>query len=98
LPGEHANVKINPGLITRRSTENGKTLIEATLVPDQIANIWWTTAKLRRRRAREVRFLSDVKTLVSISEADMRLAALANITVIQESPHNLKWKSRLDLK
>jgi hypothetical protein len=84
VQGEHTNVKINPGLITRRSTENGKTIIEATLAPDQIANIWWTTREVTVPVApREVRFLSDVKTLVSLSEADMRLAALANITVIQ---------------
>jgi hypothetical protein len=84
LQGEHANVKINPGLITRRSTENNKTIIEATLVPDQIANLWWTTREIVAPAApREVRFLSDIKTLVSMSEADMRLAALANITVIQ---------------
>jgi hypothetical protein len=87
VQGEHTNVKINPGLITRRSTENGKTMIEATLVPDRIANIWWTTREIAAPAApREVRFLSDVKTLVSISEADMRLAALANITVIQGEP------------
>jgi hypothetical protein len=84
LPGEHANVKINPGLITHRTTENNKTIIEATLVPDQIANIWWTTREIAAPAApREVRFLSDIKTLVSMSEADMHLAALANITVIQ---------------
>jgi hypothetical protein len=84
LQGEHTNVKINPGLITRQSTENGKTIIEATLVPDQIANIWWTTREIAAPVApREARFLSDVKTLISISEADMRLTALANITVIQ---------------
>jgi hypothetical protein len=87
LPGEHANVKINPGLITRRSTENGKTLIEATLVPDHTANIWWTTREIAAPAApREVRFLSDVKTLVLLSEADMHLAVLANITVIQGEP------------
>jgi hypothetical protein len=84
IPGEHANVKINPGLITRRSTDSGKTIIEATLVPDQVANIGWTTREIVVPTApREVRFLSDVKTLVTIGEADMRLAALASITVIQ---------------
>jgi hypothetical protein len=84
IPGEHANAKINPGLITRRSTDNGKTIIEATLVPDQVANIGWTTREIVAPAApREVRFLSDIKTLVSIGEADMRLAALANINIIQ---------------
>ena len=35
---------------------------------------------------REVRFLSDAKTLVSVSEADMRVAVLADITVVQGEP------------
>jgi hypothetical protein len=87
IPGEHANAKINPGLITRRSTDNGKTIIDATLVPGQPANIWWTTREIIAPTApREVRFLSDVKTLVSISETDLHLAALSNITVIQGEP------------
>ena len=35
---------------------------------------------------REVRFLSDAKTLVSVSEAQMRVAVLADITVVQGEP------------
>jgi hypothetical protein len=84
IPGEHTNVKINPGLITGRSTDSGKTTVEATLVPGQPANIWWTTREIVAPAAsREARFLSSVKTLVSISESDMRLAVLSNISVIQ---------------
>src|SRR5438067_9560105 len=33
-----------------------------------------------------LRFLSDVETLVSVSEADIRIAALADITVVQGEP------------
>src|SRR5204863_5301956 len=29
LPGNHANVHVEPGLVTSRTTENGRTLIEA---------------------------------------------------------------------
>jgi hypothetical protein len=36
--------------------------------------------------AREVRFLSDLKTLVSISESDLAIATLADITVVQGEP------------
>ena len=87
IPGEHTNAKISPGLITRRLTDNGKTVIEATLVPGQTAGIWWTTREVAAPAApREARFLSDVKTLVSIGESDIRLAALSNITVIQGEP------------
>jgi hypothetical protein len=87
VPGDHTNVRINPGLITSRSSENGQTDIEATLVPGQPANIWWTTRETAAPVApKEARFLSDVKTLVSVSEADIRIAALADITVVQGEP------------
>lgn len=36
--------------------------------------------------AREVRFLSDLKTLISISESDLSIATLADIAVIQGDP------------
>jgi hypothetical protein len=87
IPGDHANVRINPGLITSRTSDKGQTIIEATLVPGQATNIWWTTREIAAPSVpREVRFLSDVKTLVSVSEADIKIAALADITVIQGDP------------
>ena len=87
VPGDHTNVKINPGLITSHTSENGKTVIEASLVPGQPANIWWATREVVTPAVpREVRFLSNMKTLVSVSEADIRLAVLADITVVQGEP------------
>ncbi len=87
VPGDHTNVRISPGIITSRSSEKGQTAIEATLVPGQLANIWWTTRETAAPVVpKEVRFLSDVKTLVSVSEADIRIAALADVTVVQGEP------------
>jgi len=87
IPGDHANVRISPGLITSRTSEKGQTAIEATLVPGQSANIWWTTREIAAPTVpREVRFLSDLKMLVSVSEADIKIAALADISVIQGDP------------
>ena len=87
VPGDHTNVRGSPGIITSRSSQNGQTSIEATLVPGQPANIWWTTRETAAPVVpKEVRFLSDVKTLVSVSEADIRIAALADITVVQGEP------------
>jgi hypothetical protein len=87
VPGDHTNVRISPGIITSRSSEKGQTSIEATLVPGQPASIWWTTRETAAPVApKEVRFLSDVKTLVSVSEADIRIATLADITVVTGEP------------
>ncbi len=87
VPGDHTNVRVSPGLITARSSANGQTSIEATLVPGVQANIWWTTREaISPVVPKEVRFLSDVKTLVSVSEAEIRIAALADISVVQGEP------------
>ena len=87
LPGDRTNVRISPGLITGRTSENGMTNIEATLVPGQNASIWWTTREIAAPvMPKEVRFLSDVKTLVTVNEADLRIAALADVTVVQGEP------------
>lgn len=87
IPGDRTNIKINPGLITGRTSANGQTTIEATLVPGQPANIEWATREIAVPQApREVRFLSDVKTLVSVNEAEIRAAVLADVTVIQGEP------------
>ena len=93
VPGDHTNVRISPGLITSRSSDNGQTAIEATLVPGQPANIWWTTRETAAPVVpKEVRFLSDVKTLVSVSEADIRIAALTDITVVQGEPSQFEME------
>jgi hypothetical protein len=84
IPGEHTLANISPGVITSRKSENGHTTIEATLVPGQPANIWWARREVVAPIApREVRFLADLKSLVSISEAEMRIAVLADITMVQ---------------
>lgn len=84
IPGEHTLANISPGAITNRKSENGHTTIEATLVPGQPANVWWATREVVAPVApREVRFLADTKTLVSISEAEMRVVVLADITMVQ---------------
>ena len=87
VPGDHTDVRLNPGLITGRASANGVTTIEATLVPGQPANLSWATREIVAPVIpREVRFLSNVKTLVSVNEAEIRLAVLADITVVQGEP------------
>ena len=87
LPGDHTNVRISPGLITSRTSENGQTTVEATLVPGQNASIWWTTREIITPAApKEARFLSDIKTLITVNEAELRVTALADISVVQGEP------------
>ena len=87
IPGDHSLVRISPGLITSRTTEKGQTTLEATLVPGQTANVSWVTGIVQVPVVKhEVRFLSDVKTLVTVNDEELRIAALADITVIQGDP------------
>ncbi|HUA15732.1 MAG TPA: carboxypeptidase-like regulatory domain-containing protein [Verrucomicrobiae bacterium] len=87
IPGDHTFANVSPGIITSRKSESGHTLIEATLVPGQPANIWWTTREVTAPAVpHEARFLADEKTLVSISESEMRIAVLAEVTVVQGAP------------
>ena len=91
LPGDHTNVRISPGLITSRASENGQTNVEATLVPGQNASIWWTTREIASPAApKEARFLSDVKTLITVNDAELRATSLADISVVQGEPSQFK--------
>lgn len=84
LAGNHADVRVEPGLITSRKSENGRTIIEATLEPGKPARVWWTTREIAAPVAqREVRFLSDIKSVVSVGDSQMRITALCDLTIIQ---------------
>jgi hypothetical protein len=88
LPGNHANVRVEPGLVTSRTTSNGHTIVEATLEPGKPARVWWTTREIAAPVAqREVRFLSDIKSVVSVGDSQIRITALCDLAVIQgETP------------
>ena len=84
IPGNHANVHVEPGLVTTRTTANGNSLIEAALQPGKPTRIWWTTREVAAPVAqREVRFLSDIKSVISVGDSQLRLTALCDLTVIQ---------------
>ena len=87
VPGENTVVNISPGLITGRVPSNGRTAVEATLAPGQPVTVWWATHENAKPAApKQIRFLSDVKTLISVREAGLAAAALASITVVQGDP------------
>ena len=91
LPGNHANVHVEPGLVTSRNTANGQTIVEASLEPGKTARVWWTTREVAAPVAqREVRFLSDIKSVVSVGDSQLRLTALCDVNVIQGEPGEFK--------
>jgi hypothetical protein len=89
VPGDQTQVTLSPGLITSRGSQDGRTTIEATLLPGKPALIWWAarlSAPAPPVAPKEVRFVSDVKTLISVNQAELAMAALAEITVVQGEP------------
>jgi len=88
VPGDQTDVRLSSGLILRRASASGRTTIEATLAPGTPAEVSWSThdSAPSPAAARDVRILADVKSIVSIGEADVRLIALVNATVVQGEP------------
>ncbi|PYS72572.1 MAG: hypothetical protein DMF69_07240, partial [Acidobacteria bacterium] len=91
LPGNHANVRVEPGIVTNRTTENGHTIVEASLEPGKQVKVWWTTREASAPASqREVRFLSNIKTVVAVGDSQLRSASLCDITVIQGEASEFK--------
>ncbi|HLG55079.1 MAG TPA: carboxypeptidase-like regulatory domain-containing protein [Vicinamibacterales bacterium] len=84
LPGDQADVHLSSGLVTRRSVTAGRTIVEATLDPGSSTEVWWSMRdSAPSAAARELRTLSDVMTLLTLGDSDVRMVALIDVTVVQ---------------
>jgi len=84
LPGEQADVHLSAGLVTARSVANGRTVVDVTLDPGSATEVSWSMRDSAPVAAtREVRTLADVMTLITLGDADARMVALINLTVVQ---------------
>jgi Carboxypeptidase regulatory-like domain len=91
LPGDQADVHVSAGLVTRRSTANGRTLVDVTLRPGTATEVWWSMRDSAPvAAAREVRTLADVMTLVTLDDSDVRMVALVDVTVVQGEPRTIE--------
>ena len=84
IPGERTDVRISPGLLLSRSSAGGRTTIQATLSPGTSTQVYWSSRdSVAVPTQRDVRFLSDLKTLITIGEAEVRAVSLIDVTVLQ---------------
>lgn len=84
LPGEQADVHLSAGLITRRSVEKGRTIVEATLDPGSSTQVWWSMRDSAPvAAAKDLRALADIMTLITLDDTDVRMAALIDVNVTQ---------------
>ena len=87
VPGEQSDLRVTPGLVLRRTSAGGRTTVEATLDPGSSTQVWWSSRDTGPAAPpRDARLLSDVKTLVTIGDADLRLLSLIDVTVVQGEP------------
>jgi hypothetical protein len=88
VPGEESDLRVTPGLVLRRTSTGGRTTVEATLDPGSSTQVWWSSRDTGPAASppRDARLLSDVKTLVTIGDADVRLLSLVDVTVVQGEP------------
>jgi hypothetical protein len=91
VPGEQSDLRVSPGLVVRRTSAAGRTLIEATLDPGTPATVSWSARETGPAATpRDTRMLADVKTLVTIGDADVRLLALVDLTIVQGEPASIE--------
>ena len=87
VPGEQSDLRVSPGLVLRRTSANGRTVIEAALDPGSPTQVWWSARETTQTNVpRDVRMLADVKTLITIGDADLRLLSLLDLTIVQGEP------------
>ncbi len=92
LPGDPADVRVEPGLVTHRQLSGGRTIVEVTLEPGHRAQVSWSVRETTATPAARVesRTLADLKTLVTIGEADLRMISLMDMTVLQGDPQTFE--------
>jgi len=91
LPGDPAEVRIEPGIVTRRQTAGGRTTVEATLEPGRRSAVSWSVRETATQASQaESRLLADVKSLITIGEGDLRMATLVDVTVVRGEPRTFE--------
>ena len=90
VPGEQSDLRVSPGLVVRRTSAGGRSIVEATLDPGSLTTVSWSARETGPAAApRDTRLLADIKTLLTIGEADVRLLSLVDVTVVQGEPSSI---------
>ena len=91
VPGEQSDLRVSPGLVVRRTSAAGRTVIEATLDPGTPTTVSWSARETGPTATpRDTRMLADIKSLVTIGDADVRLLALVDLTIVQGEPASIE--------
>lgn len=88
LPGEPSGVGLEGGSVTHTGTRDGRRVLEATLDREVAARVFWSARESTPVTQRAARVLSDVKTLVTLGEAELLAAVLVDVTVVEGEPQS----------
>ena len=92
-PGEQAEVRVDPGLI-KRTAAAGKSPGGGHAKPGSGCSLLLVRPRHRHRGGSpRVRFLSDVKTLLTVGEADLQMAVLVRRRSSMASPRASTFRS-----
>ncbi len=87
VPGEQADVHVANGIVLRRVSASGRSVVDVALPTGRSVEVWWSTHEAAPATTpRDVRILSEVKSVMSIGESDVRLVSLLSATVVQGEP------------
>ena len=90
LPGDPADVRVEPGLVTRRQTEGGRTSLEIAPIKGTSARVSWSVREATVQPLAESRILSDVKSLVSIGDGNLRMVSVLDIVIVRGEPRTFQ--------
>ena len=90
LPGDPADVRVEPGLVTRRQSAGGRTTLEITPIKGASARVSWSVREATVQPQAESRILSDVKSLVSIGDGNLRMVSVLDVAIVRGEPRTFQ--------
>ena len=90
VPGDAADLRLAPGVVTARTRDGDTTVVDATLTPGAAAEVSWRVREaataasapaVAAPAAEGVRVVSDVSTLVTLGDTDVRVSAVVTLSV-----------------
>ena len=90
LPGSAGEVQISPGAVTRTTPGPSGTRVEATLVAATPSRLSWATRRAEATTPREARKVADVRSLVSLRDAEIRVTSLVEVSVLAGQPDRIE--------
>ena len=91
LPGDPSDVQVEGGVVTRRETADGRTRVDVTIQPGRRAQVSWSARETGTAPVQAAtRMLADVRSLVTIGDADLRMVSLVEAIVIRGEPREFE--------